>query len=78
MYKDNYDVEYEIFVCDGKLLDVNFLFIFIYKVEEYVVYKILFGMGKLLWKGYVIVDWNICFEEDMYYIEMNVYDEDYM
>ncbi|MEC2665780.1 cytoplasmic protein, partial [Bacillus cereus] len=77
-YKDNHDAEHEILVCDGKLLDANFLFTFTYKAEEYVVHKTSFGMGKLLRKGYVIADWNIRLEEDMYYIEMNVYDEDYM
>ncbi|MGF9874975.1 cytoplasmic protein [Bacillus tropicus] len=77
-YKDNYDTEHEILVCDGKLLDANFLFTFTYKREEYVVHKTSFGMGKLLRKGYVIADWNIRLEEDMYYIEMNVYDEDYI
>ena len=73
-YKDNHDAEHEILVCDGKLLDANFLFTFTYKKEEYVVHKTTFGMGKLLRKGYVIADWNIRLEEDMYYIEMNVYD----
>ncbi|WP_263703644.1 cytoplasmic protein [Bacillus thuringiensis] len=77
-YKDNYDAEHEILVCDGKLLDANFLFTFTYKGEEYVVHKTSFGMGKLLRKGYVIADWNIRLEEDMYYIEMNVYDEGYI
>ncbi|HDR7776621.1 TPA: cytoplasmic protein [Bacillus tropicus] len=77
-YKDNYDTEHEILVCDGKLLDANFLLTFTYKREEYVVHKTSFGMGKLLRKGYVIADWNIRLEEDMYYIEMNVYDEDYI
>ncbi|AIE80114.1 cytoplasmic protein [Bacillus tropicus] len=77
-YKDNYDTEHEILVCDGKLLDANFLFTFTYKREEYVVHKTTFGMGKLLRKGYVIADWNIRLEEDMYYIEMNVYDKDYI
>ncbi|WP_410490918.1 cytoplasmic protein [Bacillus tropicus] len=77
-YKDNYDTEHEILVCDGKLLDANFLFTFTYKREEYVVHKTSFGMGKLLRKGYVIADWNIRLEEDMYYIEMNVYDKDYI
>lgn len=77
-YQDNNDVEHEILVCDGKLLDANFLFTFTYKAEEYVVHKTSFGMGKLLRKGYVIADWNIRLEEDMYYIEMNVYDEDYI
>lgn len=77
-YKDNNDADHEILVCDGKLLDANFLFTFTYKREEYVVHKTSFGMGKLLRKGYVIADWNIRLEEDMYYIEMNVYDEDYI
>lgn len=77
-YIDNHDAEHEILVCDGKLLDANFLFTFTYRAEEYVVHKTSFGMGKLLRKGYVIADWNIRLEEDMYYIEMNVYDEDYM
>ncbi|TNP07796.1 tubby C-terminal domain-like protein [Bacillus pacificus] len=77
-YKDNHDVEHEILVCDGKLLDANFLFTFTYKAEEFVVHKTTFGMGKLLRKGYVIADWNIRLEEDMYHIEMNVYDEDYI
>ncbi|MEI4709333.1 cytoplasmic protein [Bacillus cereus] len=77
-YKDNYDTEHEILVCDGKLLDANFLFTFTYKREEFVVHKTTFGMGKLLRKGYVIADWNIRLEEDMYYIEMNVYDKDYI
>lgn len=77
-YIDNHDAEHEILVCDGKLLDANFLFTFTYKREEYVVHKTTFGMGKLLQKGYVIADWNIRLEEDMYYIEMNVYDQDYI
>ncbi|HHY1427326.1 TPA: tubby C-terminal domain-like protein [Bacillus cereus] len=77
-YIDNHDAEHEILVCDGKLLDANFLFTFTYKKEEYVVHKTTFGMGKLLRKGYVIADWNIRLEEDMYYIEMNVYDENYI
>ncbi|QUW24618.1 cytoplasmic protein [Bacillus cereus] len=77
-YKDKHDAEHEILVCDGKLLDANFLFTFTYKKEEYVVHKTTFGMGKLLRKGYVIADWNIRLEEDMYYIEMNVYDENYI
>ncbi|PGK32743.1 cytoplasmic protein [Bacillus anthracis] len=77
-YKDNNDAEHEILVCDGKLLDANFLFTFTYKREEFVVHKTSFGMGKLLRKGYVIADWNIRLEEDTYYIEMNVYDEDYI
>ncbi|COE28989.1 tubby C-terminal domain-like protein [Bacillus cereus] len=77
-YIDNHDAEHEILVCDGKLLDANFLFTFTYKREEYVVHKTTFGMGKLLRKGYVIADWNIRLEEDMYYIEMNVYDQDYI
>ncbi|MBL3822610.1 cytoplasmic protein [Bacillus sp. BSL6] len=77
-YKDNHDEEHEILVCDGKLLDANFLFTFTYKREEFVVHKTTFGMGKLLRKGYVIADWNIRLEEDMYYIEMNVYDKDYI
>ncbi|MEF7557017.1 tubby C-terminal domain-like protein [Bacillus thuringiensis] len=77
-YIDNHDTEHEILVCDGKLLDANFLFTFTYKREEYVVHKTTFGMGKLLRKGYVIADWNIRLEEDMYYIEMNVYDQDYI
>jgi len=77
-YKDNNDAEHEILVCDGKLLDANFLFTFTYKREEYVVHKTSIGLGKLLRKGYVIADWNIRLEEDMYYIEMNVYDEGYI
>ncbi|OOZ82859.1 cytoplasmic protein [Bacillus cereus] len=77
-YKDKHDAEHEILVCDGKLLDANFLFTFTYKREEFVVHKTTFGMGKLLRKGYVIADWNIRLEEDMYHIEMNVYDEDYI
>ncbi|EJQ59775.1 tubby C-terminal domain-like protein [Bacillus mycoides] len=77
-YIDNNDAEHEILVCDGKLLDANFLFTFTYKTEEYVVHKTSIGLGKLLRKGYVIADWNIRLEEDMYYIEMNVYDEDYI
>ncbi|PDZ42475.1 tubby C-terminal domain-like protein [Bacillus wiedmannii] len=77
-YKDNNDTEHEILVCDGKLLDANFLFTFTYKGEEYVVHKTSIGLGKLLRNGYVIADWNIRLEEDMYYIEMDVYDEDYI
>ncbi|HEF1901043.1 TPA: cytoplasmic protein [Bacillus cereus] len=77
-YIDNNDAEHEILVCDGKLLDANFIFTFTYKAEEYVVHKTSFGMGKLLRKGYLIADWNIRLEEDMYYIEMNAYDGDYM
>lgn len=77
-YKDNHDVEHEILICDGKLLDANFLFTFTYKAEEFVIHKTTFGMGKLLRKGYVIADWNIRLEEDMYHIEMNVYDEEYI
>lgn len=77
-YIDNNDAEHEILVCDGKLLDANFLFTFTYKTEEYVVHKTSIGLGKLLRNGYVIADWNIRLEEDMYYIEMDVYDEDYI
>ncbi|HDR7794480.1 TPA: cytoplasmic protein [Bacillus luti] len=77
-YIDNSDVEHEILVCDGKLLDANFLFTFTYRAEEYVVHKTSFGMGKLLRKGYVIADWNIRLEGDMYCIEMKVYDENYV
>ncbi|MGM7429547.1 cytoplasmic protein [Bacillus pacificus] len=77
-YKDNHDVEHEILVCNGKLLDANFLFTFTYKKEEYVVHKTPIGLGKLLRNGYVIADWNIRLEEDMYDIEMNVYDEGYI
>ena len=77
-YIDHNDAEHEILVCDGKLLDANFLFTFTYKAEEYVVHKTTFGMGKLLRKGYIIADWNIRVEEDMYDIEMNVYDEGYI
>ncbi|KMP29165.1 tubby C-terminal domain-like protein [Bacillus wiedmannii] len=77
-YIDNNDAEHEILVCDGKLLDANFLFTFTYKGEEYVVHKTSIGLGKLLRNGYVIADWNIRLEEDMYYIEMNVYDEGYI
>lgn len=77
-YIDNNNAEHEILVCDGKLLDANFLFTFTYKREEYVVHKTSLGLGKLLRKGYVIADWNIRLEGDMYYIEMNVYDEDYI
>ncbi|MBJ7994669.1 cytoplasmic protein [Bacillus mycoides] len=77
-YIDNNDAEHEILVCDGKLLDANFLFTFTYKKEEYVVHKTSIGLGKLLRNGYVIADWNIRLEEDMYHIEMNVYDEGYI
>jgi len=77
-YSDNHDAEHEILVCDGKLLDANFLFTFTYKGEEYVVHKTSIGLGKLLRNGYVIADWNIRLEEDMYDIEMNVYDENYI
>ncbi|PFN02634.1 tubby C-terminal domain-like protein [Bacillus cereus] len=77
-YKDNNDADHEILVCDGKLLDANFLFTFTYKREEFVVHKTAIGLGKLLRNGYVTADWNIRLEEDMYYIEMNVYDEDYI
>ncbi|RKF52971.1 cytoplasmic protein [Bacillus wiedmannii] len=77
-YIDNNDTEHEILVCDGKLLDANFIFTFTYKSEEYVVHKTSIGLGKLLRNGYVIADWNIRLEEDMYYIEMDVYDEDYI
>ncbi|MDR4983974.1 cytoplasmic protein [Bacillus cereus] len=77
-YIDNHDAKHEILVCDGKLLDANFLFTFTYKTEEYVVQKTSIGLGKLLRKGYVIADWNIRLEEDMYYIEMNVFDDDYI
>ncbi|KPU54914.1 MULTISPECIES: tubby C-terminal domain-like protein [Bacillus] len=77
-YIDNNDAEHEILVCDGKLLDANFLFTFTYKGEEYVVHKTSIGLGKLLRNGYVIADWNIRLEEDMYYIKMDVYDEDYI
>ncbi|GAB6433056.1 hypothetical protein bcgnr5372_50100 [Bacillus luti] len=77
-YIDNHDAKHEILVCDGKLLDANFLFTFTYKREEHVVHKTSIGLGKLLRNGYVIADWNIRLEEDMYYIEMNVYDEDYI
>lgn len=77
-YIDNNDAEHEILVCDGRLLDANFLFTFTYKTEEYVVHKTSFGIGKLLRKGYVIADWSIRLEEDMYYIEMNVYNDDYI
>ncbi|KLA30719.1 hypothetical protein [Bacillus cereus] len=72
------DTEHEILVCDGKLLDANFLFTFTYKTEEYVVHKTTIGLGKLLRNGYVIADWNIRLEEDMYYIKMDVYDENYI
>ncbi|WP_242261200.1 cytoplasmic protein [Bacillus cereus group sp. BfR-BA-01453] len=77
-YIDRHDAEHEILVCDGKLLDANFLFTFTYKREEYVVHKTTIGIGKLLRKGYVIADWNIRLEEDMYDIEMNAYDENYI
>ncbi|MGH1258294.1 MULTISPECIES: tubby C-terminal domain-like protein [Bacillus] len=77
-YIDHNDTEHEILVCDGKLLDANFLFTFTYKGEEYVVHKTSIGLGKLLRNGYVIADWNIRLEEDMYDIEMNVYDENYI
>ncbi|WP_242255961.1 cytoplasmic protein [Bacillus cereus group sp. BfR-BA-01379] len=77
-YIDHNDAEHEILVCDGKLLDANFLFTFTYKTEEYVVHKTTIGLGKLLRNGYVIADWNIRLEEDMYDIEMNVYDEGYI
>ncbi|MED0876510.1 cytoplasmic protein [Bacillus mobilis] len=77
-YIDNNDAEHEILVCDGKLLDANFIFTFTYKTEEYVVHKTTIGLGKLLRNGYVIADWNIRLEEDMYYIEMTVYDEGYI
>ncbi|MCC2377099.1 cytoplasmic protein [Bacillus wiedmannii] len=77
-YIDNNDAEHEILVCDGKLLDANFLFTFTYKGEEYVVHKTSIGLGKLLRNGYVIADWNIRLEEDMYYIKMDVYDENYI
>ncbi|MED2791102.1 cytoplasmic protein [Bacillus wiedmannii] len=77
-YIDHNDTEHEILVCDGKLLDANFLFTFTYKGEEYVVHKTSIGLGKLLRNGYVIADWNIRLEEDMYYIKMDVYDENYI
>lgn len=77
-YIDHNDAEHEILVCDGKLLDANFLFTFTYKREEYVVHKTTIGLGKLLRNGYVIADWNIRLEEDMYDIEMNLYDENYI
>ncbi|AYF07367.1 MULTISPECIES: tubby C-terminal domain-like protein [Bacillus] len=77
-YIDHNDAEHEILICDGKLLDANFLFTFTYKREEYVVHKTTIGLGKLLRNGYVIADWNIRLEEDMYDIEMDVYDEDYI
>ncbi|WP_144612031.1 cytoplasmic protein [Bacillus cereus] len=77
-YIDHNDAEHEILICDGKLLDANFIFTFTYKREEYVVHKTTIGLGKLLRKGYVIADWNIRLEEDMYDIEMNVYDEGYI
>ncbi|MGN4425197.1 tubby C-terminal domain-like protein [Bacillus cereus group sp. MYBK30-1] len=77
-YIDNNDAEHEMLVCDGKLLDANFLFTFTYNTEEYVVHKTSLGLGKLLRNGYVIADWNIRLEEDMYYIEMNVYDDNYI
>ncbi|WP_341519352.1 tubby C-terminal domain-like protein [Bacillus paramobilis] len=77
-YIDHNDAEHEILICDGKLLDANFLFTFTYKREEYVVHKTTIGLGKLLRNGYVIADWNIRLEEDMYDIEMNVYDENYI
>ncbi|EEK78127.1 cytoplasmic protein [Bacillus cereus] len=77
-YIDHNDAEHEILVCDGKLLDANFLFTFTYKTAEYVVHKTTLGLGKLLRNGYVIADWNIRLEEDMYDIEMNVYDENYI
>ncbi|WP_242241998.1 cytoplasmic protein [Bacillus cereus group sp. BfR-BA-01309] len=77
-YIDHNDAKHEILVCDGKLLDANFLFTFIYKTEEYVVHKTTIGLGKLLRNGYVIADWNIRLEEDMYDIEMTVYDEGYI
>ncbi len=59
-------------------MDANFLFTFTYKREEFVVHKTTIGLGKLLRNGYVTADWNIRLEEDMYYIEMNLYDEDYI
>ncbi|MFB6729459.1 cytoplasmic protein [Bacillus mobilis] len=77
-YIDHNDAEHKILVCDGKLLDANFLFTFTYKTEEYVVHKTTIGLGKLLRNGYVIADWNIRLEEDMYDIEMTVYDEGYI
>ncbi|MDA1632806.1 MULTISPECIES: cytoplasmic protein [Bacillus cereus group] len=77
-YIDHNDAEHEILVCDGKLLDANFLFTFTYKREEFVVHKTTIGLGKLLRNGYVTADWNIRLEEDMYYIEMNLYEEDYI
>ncbi|PFD33616.1 cytoplasmic protein [Bacillus cereus] len=77
-YIDNNDAEHEMLVCDGKLLDANFLFTFTYNTEEYVVHKTSLGLGKLLRNGYVIADWNIRLEEDMYHIEMNVFDDDYI
>lgn len=77
-YIDHQDAEHEILVCDGKLLDANSLFTFTFKREEYVVHKTTIGLGKLLRNGYVIADWNIRLEEDMYDIEMNVYDEGYI
>ncbi|CAM4320794.1 MULTISPECIES: hypothetical protein [Bacillus] len=77
-YIDHNDAKHEILVCDGKLLDANFLFTFTYKTEEYVVHKTTIGLGKLLRNGYVIADWNIRLEEDMYDIEMSVYDEGYI
>ncbi len=40
--------------------------------------KLLLGWESYYERGYVIADWNIRLEEDMYHIEMNVYDEDYI
>jgi hypothetical protein len=77
-YIDNNDVKHEILVCDGKLMDANYLFTFTYKKKEYVVHRNSLGLGKLLRNGYVIADWNVRLEEDTYHIEMNVYDDDYI
>ena len=46
-YKDNHDAEHEILVCDGKLLDANFLFTFTYKRKNLLFIKLLLG-----WENY--------------------------
>ncbi len=51
-------------------------FTFTYKREEYVVHKTSIGLETITKRLIVYLD--ICLEEDMYSIEMDVYDEDYI
>ncbi len=66
-----------LYVTESYWMQISYLPLHI-REKNLLFIKLLLGWESYYEKGYVIADWNIRLEEDMYHIEMNVYDKDYI